>query len=315
MHKAAQTKLGGHLKMKTIKLLLALTLVIIISMLTLIWFFPPNGDFRVENPSWNGLSTLDSRTQLTVIDSFDNLPVNSKGTALLLVPYEPFSDSELLQLKNYTLNGGTLVILDDYGYGNQVLSSDGLKMRFTGVPLLDPLYNYKDKWMPKITDFSNSSIAANVTSIVLNHATCLNNTSDSTVVAYSSTFSILDVNGDGSWNNNEPTGPFPVIAYNQVGQGIVVVVADPSLMINSMLGLDNNLQFVNNVVGIQGSNAKIFVDQSHLPKEPLDDAKASIATVYGAVASPIGTLSLIAVILVLSLNLMWRKSERIGDKH
>ena len=159
--------------MKTSKLLLALTLVIIVSMLTLIWFFPPNGDFRVENPSWNGLSTLNSKAKLTVIDTFGNLPANPKGTALLIVPYEPFSDSELSQLKNYVLNGGTLVILDDYGFGNQVLNGVGLKMRFTGVPMLDPLYNYKDKWIPKITDFSNSSIGANVSSIVLNHASSL----------------------------------------------------------------------------------------------------------------------------------------------
>jgi hypothetical protein len=300
---------------KTSKLLLALTLVIIVSMLTLIWFFPPNGDFRVENPSWNGLSTLNSKAKLTVIDTFSNLPANPAGTALILVPYEQFSDSELSMLKNYALNGGTLVILDDYGYGNQVLSGVGLKMRFTGVPMLDPLYNYKDKWIPKITDFSNSSIGANVTSVVLNHASSLNNTLESTVAAYSSTFSFLDINGDGSWNNNEPNGPFPIIAYNPVGQGIVVAVADPSLMINGMLVLDNNLQLVNNIVSTQGDTSKIFMDQSHLPKEPLDDAKATIATFYGVVASPVGTLSLIAVVLVLSLNSIWRKGARIGNKH
>jgi hypothetical protein len=300
---------------KTSKLLLALTLLIIFSMLTLIWFFPPNGDFRIENPSWNGLSTLDSKAKLIVIDTFSNLPATPSGTALLIVPYAPSSDSELSQLKNYTLNGGTLVILDDYGFGNQILNGVGLKMRFTGVPMLDPLYNYKDKWIPKITDFSNSSISSNVTSIVLNHASSLNGTSDSTVVAYSSTFSFLDINGDGSWNNNEPNGPFPFIAYDALGQGIVVAIADPSLMINSMIGLDNNLQLFNNVVSIQGSSPKIFVDQSHLPKEPLDDAKANIATAYGALSSPVGTLSLIAVILILSLNSIWRKGSRIGDKH
>ena len=301
--------------MKTSKLLLALTLVIIVSMLTLIWIFPPNGDFRVENPSWNGLSTLDSKAKLNVIDSFSNLPATPSGTALLIVPYAPFSDSELSQLKNYVLNGGTLVILDDYGFGNQILTGVGSKMKFAGVPMLDPLYNYKDKWIPKITDFSNSSIGANITSIVLNHASILNDTSGSTVVAYSSTFSFLDVNGDGSWNNNEPNGPFPIIAYNGVGQGIVVAIADPSLMINGMIGLDNNLQLINNVASIQGGSPKIFVDQSHLPKEPLDDAKANIAVAYGAVSSPVGTLSLIAVILILSLNSIWRKGSRIGDKH
>ncbi len=66
--------------MKTSKLLLGLTLIIVVSMLTLIWFFPPNGDFRVENPSWNGLSTLNSKAKLTLVNTFDRLPANPKGT-------------------------------------------------------------------------------------------------------------------------------------------------------------------------------------------------------------------------------------------
>ena len=58
--------------MKTSKVLLALTLVIIVSMVALLWFFPPNGDFRVENPFWNGMSTVASKAKLTVIDTFDS---------------------------------------------------------------------------------------------------------------------------------------------------------------------------------------------------------------------------------------------------
>lgn len=300
--------------MKTSKVLLALTLVIIVSMLALAWFFPPNGDFRVENPFWNGLSKLDSKVKLTVIDTFDNLPSNPKGTALLLVPYEQFSELDLTQLNNYVSYGGTLVLMDDYGFGNQVLSSLGLNIKFTGEPLQDPLFNYRNKWIPKITEFTSTPIATNVSSIVFNHASSLNDTSGATVAAYSSRFSFLDTNGDGSWDNNEPTGPFPVIAYAKVDQGYVVAVADPSLLINSMIGLDNNLQLVNNVAGLQNANPTIFVDQSHLPKASLDDAKAAIAVVYGLISSPVGTLSLIAVLLALSLNSIWRKGGRLGEK-
>ncbi len=300
--------------MKISRVLLALILVIIISMAALLWFFPPNGDFRVENPFWNGMSTVASKAKLTVIDTFDSLPSNPKGTALLLVPYEGFSDVELTQLNGYVSGGGTLVVLDDYGFGNQVLSSLGLKMRFTGEQMLDPLFDYKNKFIPKITDFAATPIATNVSSIVFNHATCLNDTSGSTVAAYSSSFSFLDVNGDGSWDNNEPNGPFPVIAYAKVNQGVVVAVADPSLLINGMIGLDDNLQFVNNVAGLQSANPKIFVDQSHLVKTPLDDAKADISFLYGLVSSTVGTLSLIAVLLVLSLTSMWRKGGGFGKK-
>jgi hypothetical protein len=300
--------------MKPTKLLLTLVMVITISMLSLVWFYPPNGDFRAENPFWNGLSTINSKTQLTMISSYDNLTANTKGTALLIVPYEPFSASELTQLDNYVSNGGTLVIFDDYGFGNQILSKVGLNLRFTGEQLLDPLFNYKNKWIPKITDFTSTPIATNVSSIVFNHATSLNDTSGSTIAAYSSKFSFTDLNNDGSWDNNEPNGPFPVIAYTKVGEGYVIAVADPSILINSMIGLDDNLQFIQNVAGLASANPKILIDQSHLPISPLDNAKADLAFVYNFISSPAGTLSLIVVILVLSLHSIWRKGVRLGAK-
>lgn len=297
--------------MKTAKFLLALTLLVILALTVAVWFYPPTGEFRVDNPFWNGLSTLDSKMKATAIESFSALPSDPNGTVLLLVPYEPFSTTELSKLNSYAVNGGTLVVLDDYGYGNQVLSAVGLNMRFSGVPLLDPLYNYKNEWLPKITDFAAGPLTENVTSLVLNHATCLNDTSGATVVAFSSSFSFLDVQETGSYDSGDPYGPFPYAAYQRVGEGYVVAAADPSIMINSMIGMGSNLQFIENVVRLAGPNPRVFVDQNHLPVTTLDTAKADLAAVYQVVSLPIVTLSLIAVIVVLSLHSIWRR----GDEH
>ena len=288
--------------MQARKVLLLLVLVAVLVSSAIVWFYPPNGDFRADNPFWNGISTLSAQENLVPLNSLGDLPSSAKGTVLLLVPYEQFSDSELSQVRNYVSSGGTLVLLDDYGFGNQVLRSLGTNMRFTGQTLLDPLYNYRNEWLPKITDFTNSSVSANLTSIVFNHASCLNQTSDSAVIAASSSFSFLDVNGNGARDAGEPNGPFAVSAYFKVGQGCVVAVADSSLLINGMVDLGDNLQFVNNALGVQGNNLQVFVDQTHLPTAPLDTAKADLAAVYGLVASPLGTLSLIIVALALSLK-------------
>jgi hypothetical protein len=187
-------------------------------------------------------------------------------------------------------------------------------MRFTGQPLLDPLFDYRNKWLPKITDFTSTPASANVSSIVFNHATALNGTSDVSVIASSSSFSFLDVNANGAWDDGEPTGPLPVAAYVKVDQGYVVTVADPSLLINGMVSLDDNLRFVTNVVSISGGNPQVFVDQSHLPKAVLDDAKAGLAVVYGVVASPLGTLSLIVLVLALSLKPFWKRRGKHEEK-
>jgi hypothetical protein len=289
-------------------------LLIVLVLSVIVWFYPPTGDFAVDNPFWNGLSSLGNQAKVVPLDSLGDLPSAGKGTSLLMVPYERFTEVELAQVRSYVSSGGTLVLLDDYGFGNQVLGGLGLDMRFTGQPLLDPLFDYRNKWLPKITDFVSTQLSANVSSIVFNHATALIDTSGESVVAYSSSFSFLDVNDNGGWDSGEPSGAFPVVSYDEVGQGYVVAVADPSLLINSMVNLDDNLQFVNNVVSIQGSTPRIFVDQAHLPKASLDEVKATLSAAYGVVASPLGTLSLIIVVLALSLKPIWRKRESHGEK-
>jgi hypothetical protein len=300
--------------MKTSKFLLALTLILILSLTIVVWFFPPNGDFRVDNPFWNGFSTVDAKMKATTIETFDSLPSDPVGTALVLVPYEPFSANDLNRLSSYVSNGGTLVVLDDYGYGNQVLNGVQSTMTFSGIPMLDPLYNYKNEQLPLITSFATGPLTANISSVVLNHATCLNDTSNATVIAFSSSFSFLDVSGTGSSTGSDPNGPFPYAAYQKLGQGYVVALADPSILINGMINMGNNLQFINNVLKLNAANPQVFIDQSHLPTTNLDVAKADLTFVYSVISSPIGSLSLIAVIIVLSLNSIYRKGEDHAEK-
>jgi hypothetical protein len=292
------------------KLLPILALLITLSMTALIWFYPPNGDFRTSNPFWNGLVTFAVDSKVSVITSFDNLPSPSKEAVLIIIPYMQFTETELDKLSQYVSGGGTLIVLDDYGYGNQILNRLGLNMRFTGKPLLDPLFNYKSKWLPRITDFTPTPITNNVTSIVLNHASTISNVSDNAVVAWSSRFSFLDLNDNSTWETGEPTGPLAVAAYTKVGEGCIVAISDPSILINSMINMDDNLNFIKNVIQIQSSSPTIFVDQSHLPKTSLDETKETIAATYKSVSSPLGTLTLIAVTLALALTPVWRKNGK-----
>ena len=284
------------------KVLSVLVLAIILLSCAIIWFYPPTGDYRVDNPSWNGFSKLNSETAAVSLGALEDLPSAGTGTALVLVPYEQISDQEISKLSSYVNSGGTVVVMDDFGFGNQVLSGLGLQARFSGQSLLDPLFNYKNKWFPEISDFTPTPQNVTVDSIVLNHATYLSNSKGMEVVAYSSKFSFVDANGDETWESNETTGALPVAAYTQLGAGFVVAVSDPSIAINGMIGLGDNLQFINKVLSIHGENSVVYIDQSHLPSTALDETKAGLSFVYGLVASPLGTLSLIVVVLAISLK-------------
>lgn len=225
------------------------------------------------------------------------------------MPYIRFTQTECQQLQTYTSTGGTLIVLDDYGYGNQVLAGVESSIKFTGQPLLDPLFDYHNKRLPKITDFTTTALSSNVSSIVFNHASSLEVGSGATVAAQSSSFSFLDTNNNGVQDENETVGAQPVVAYQKIGQGYVVAVADPSLLINGMVNLDDNLQFIKNAAALGASNPQIYLDQTHLPKTPLDGAKAALAAVYGAASSPLGATGVVAAVIVVTFY-QFKKSEK-----
>ena len=290
------------------KFLLILAGAIIVMLALLVWFYPSSEDFRSDNPFWNGLKAFSEQSGSSLLESLDDLPLKSEGSALLLVPYVQFTDTDLRRVSDYLSGGGTLIVMDDFGYGNQVLEYLGLDQRLTQDLLADPLFNYRNEVLPKIVDFAPVAIMENVDSIVLNHATTLSGASESEVVAWSSRFSYLDLNGDGTWQQDEPKGPFPVAAAAQAGGGYIVVVADPSILINSMEGMGDNYTFVEGIAEIQGPQPKILIDQSHLPEASLDEAKGFLTTVRERLASPIGMSILVALILVVILGPLWRRA-------
>ena len=128
-----------------------------------------------------------------------------------------------------------------------------------------------------------------------------------TVVAKSSPFSFLDINNDGIRGTQEPMGPFPIIGYTSLGQGQIVVVSDPSILIKSMLHEADNAIFLRNLVNISGQNPTIFLDESHLPTLQLEKSKKLLRSIRRTIGnSNILTLTvMIAIILIMAP--LWRQ--------
>ena len=110
--------------------LVMLTMVLVIILTIVIWFFPPDDDFRIENPFWNGTKDIGSGYPFLPIDSLSKLHTSPQGSTLIIIPYLQFSSAELEAIDSFVASGGTLILADDYGYGNQVLEYLGLKIQF-----------------------------------------------------------------------------------------------------------------------------------------------------------------------------------------
>ena len=290
------------------RFLAILTVVLMLILAILVWFFPSREDFRTENPFWNGTKEISSGYPISPLESLSNLPSSPQGSTLILIPYLQFSPAELEALDSFITRGGTLILADDYGYGNQILEYLGLKARFSGQALLDPLSNYKNERFPQISYLKSSYLTSNIDNLVFNHATCLTDIEATDVLALSSSFSFLDLNGNREWQEGEPTGPLPVISHHNLGNGEIILVSDPSLFINSMETMASNDKFIQNMAAITESN--LLIDQSHLPPSNLHQTKNLLTYIRGLFITPLGTLGLVILTLTITLMPLWHERRR-----
>ncbi|MFC2002714.1 DUF4350 domain-containing protein [Chloroflexota bacterium] len=294
--------------MKLHRFLVILTIALIIVLAIIIWFFPSSDDFRSDNPFWNGIKNANSTYEALPLESLSDLPLLPHGSTLILIPYLNFTPTELEGLDSFVTRGGRLILADDYGLGNQLLEHLGLEVRFSQQPLLDPLFNHRNRRFPRISHIIASPITSNTESLILNHATSLTNVEAGDVLALSSLYSFLDLNGNESLDEDEPVGPLPVVSQHNLNNGSIILISDPSIFINCMAYLANNSIFLQNIAAT--ATSKLFIDQSHLPPTNLSHTKNLLASVRDSVTTPVGAAILVILVLTVTLMPIWRERTR-----
>jgi hypothetical protein len=275
-------------------LFIVLAVVAAISVLC-IWFVPSVQDFMSGNTMWNGVRTFCKDVSAIQLDSFDSLPAESANNILISIPYLQYSADDLEKIYSFLDSGGTLLLADDYGYGNQVLEYLGVTMRFDGKPVLDKLFCYKTQWFPKIVEFTPPG---DFQSIILNHATVLQNIPTTQVIAWTVESSYIDTNENLVWDKGETKGRLPVAAKTSVGKGTLVIVGDPSLMINTMINRADNFAFITQLVGVDSEKRDVLFEISHLSKTPLDVSKTALMRIREVLSQPYPLAAIILAIFI-----------------
>lgn len=276
-----------------------------------LWYYPSSTDFAVSNTHWNGLSEVSRQFGVKLLTQTNGFPVESRGTVLLVIPSVPPQPSHLRSMKRYVESGGVLVLLDDFGSGNDVLTFLGSQIRFSGQLLADPLFHLRNSRLPRIFDVAPSPITQGVEELVLNHATVLTGISEIQGVAVSSPVSYLDLNRTGRRDEGDPVGRFVVAGLEPHGSGYMVVVSDPSILINGMIDLAHNRRLLLNAVNLAGGNARVFLDDVLLPSEPLDAAKRVLADARQLIGGPAAAFALVVAALVLPATLRPKPGGRM----
>jgi hypothetical protein len=244
--------------MKRSTLLIGLAVAVILILVGARLYFS-YGDFGLDNPFWNGIGSLPSDVNAQPLYSDSGLSgIDSHDTLLIVSPTVNFTSEESGDVLAFLNRGGRVVVMDDFGRSDSLLSAIGSPVIIDPVPMCQYDNYYVNQSFPIITNFSSSAYFDNVSSIVMNHPAVLN-VSGGDVLATTSSMAWLDYNDDSVLDNNESVGTYPVIASAEFnGAGQLIVISDPDIIINGMLDKGSNQAFMSNLL-----SGVVWVDVSH----------------------------------------------------
>ncbi|TFH12974.1 DUF4350 domain-containing protein [Candidatus Bathyarchaeota archaeon] len=250
--------------------------------------YPNIDDLWVENPFWNGLSTFYTDYQPIRMNEFSELDAlyNPRNSTLFIIgPYKELTTSELTHLIGYLGRGGTLVLSDDFGTGNNILESLEVEVRFDQRLLRDPVFREKNSYMPRAT-----ANLAGIGYIVLNYPTVLTGVDSSIVSVWSSPLSYVSDNDEIS-----PSlfASYPVMTSVSVSGGRLIVLSDSSVFINSMLDKGENKDLLDYL-----ARGTVVIDEAHSAQSRLSIVKSFLAKTIDALGVYEIRYSLLFVILL-----------------
>jgi hypothetical protein len=241
-------------------------------MLSVGYYWPIQEAYHPLNEGWNGCSGIARLTaNMTLLLSYDKPLPNATSLLAIIGPNVNFTERESSSIGKFLVGGGVVLVADDFGTGNSLLEELNVSARFSNEPFADLYYYSKNPDFPIITDFSPSPATDNLSAIVLDRPSYINtgNSSSVTKLGSSSPFSFIDPSGNGRPSTNETIDSYTVLATVRIGRGLLLLVADPSMFINDMIGLYDNMRLFQNALKM--SDGSVIFDNAHLGGAPLTD--------------------------------------------
>lgn len=239
-------------------------------------------DFSIFNTDWNGTSSFAVSTYRTgkLVPSFEvrgtgtdlevvttrllDMSLDPSSTSLVIIgPSKTFSDAEAAYVAAFVGAGGMLLLADDFGTGNSLLDKMGAGSRFSGLLVMDLAFDKKPEFSVCF-DIAEGPLTTNVTKLLMNYPSSISAGAEAQVIARTSIASWLDKDGDRVQDWGEPKGPFPVLAREDMGDGAIILLSDPSVLINGMRDQLDNGRLADNIVSAMclGRSSVLF-DESH----------------------------------------------------
>lgn len=174
------------------------------------------------------------------------------------MPEGEYQEAESVGIRDFIEDGNIVVLADDLGSGNQLLSQIG------GIRIVDGNLSSADRYYEDPSSLlafpqTHDPLTGRTGRILLNRPAFLEG---GTPVFSTSLLSWVDENGDGRLSSGESLGRYPVVARETMGNGSLYVISDPSIFINSMQSAGNgeNALFVESLLSLKPN---LMIDQVH----------------------------------------------------
>ncbi len=266
-----------------------------------------SADFSIFNTGWNGTSELAVSTfragkfspsfelRSTGGDvefiriGLEDMELDPALDAVAVIgPTESYSAAEGAIIGDFVRAGGNLLVADDFGSANSLLESMGAGCRISAKLIIDLSFE-KSPEFPVCFDVVPDALTTNVTSLQLNYASSIIMGGASEPIVRTSFASWSDTDGDRMQDFGEPTGPFVVLAKEYLGQGEIILLSDPSVLINGMRDhLDNEVLSSNLVSVVSEGRSGLYFDESHRDYfDPITISTELTGTISGNVKAAI----------------------------
>lgn len=261
------------------------------------YYWPFQDAYYPLNEDWNGCSqVISSARNATIIWSYNTVGQSNDTLLAIIGPRTSFSQDDGVQIQMFLQNGGTVMLADSYGSGNTLLQRLNVSERFSMYAIADLYFYSKNPNFPIITDFARSAITRNLTGIITERPSYLENITQAKVLATSSPFSFID-QGASTRSTNETLKPYPIIADLVIGKGELILLSDPNIFTNQLLPLKDNIHLLWNILDLTGGH--LTYDVNHLESAPLSTWRAIFTQEAHSFLSPGTRVGIQAVLVVL----------------
>jgi len=244
--------------MRKLTALFVLALLFIL-LLAVFRFYLSDDDFNPENYWWNGMSSLASTTTIVPLYGLSGLSsADANDTLLIVEPTLNYSEGDVASVNSFLARGGRVVVMDDFGKADNLLSGLGSPITIRKVPLCQYDDFYVNFSCPIVNVSAGSPYAVNVNRIVLNYPASLNITGNVSLIATSTDMGWLDPADNSSLGPDEQLGVYPVAASDRFGNGDLIVISDPDILANGMIDKYDNRAFMADLL-----RGPVLLDVSH----------------------------------------------------